>query len=163
MKERWLFLIMSLLTVLTLGTGRAHALSDLEILQINAPPTARPGDDLRIEVVVRNIGDVPAAGTLEAGTGGYMVDVVLSNDGSLPDGFPDFSPSFRARALLRGGRVSRTYTLHPGDSINYTAGASIPVDTPFGRYCIGAVVDPGKVMRESNEANNQGCHWLEIR
>jgi hypothetical protein len=163
MKARWVFLIMAMLTVITLGTGRAYALADLEILQIHAPPIAHPGDDLRIEVVMRNIGDVLAPGTLEAGTGGYMVDVVLSSDGSLPDGFSDFSPSFRARALLRGGRVSRTYTLHPGNGINYTAGAGIPVDTPFGRYCLGAVVDPGRVIRESDGANNKSCHWLEIR
>ena len=130
---------------------------------IGGPPSARPGQDIgsQITIEVSNIGDKSAFGTEEV-EDGYMIDLVLSSDDFLPITFAAFSPNFSEDVLLQGGRISRTSTLGPKESMVATARAIIPEDTPPGVYCIGVVVDPNNTVSEAIEANNTACHWVEI-
>ncbi|NIR47806.1 hypothetical protein GWO43_05075 [candidate division KSB1 bacterium] len=75
------------------------------------------------------------------------------------------SDTFEQDRLLKGGRISRTHNLAPGESKAYslfTPALPIPADTPHDEYCLGAVVDPGKKVAESNEGNNTACHTISI-
>jgi hypothetical protein len=116
-----------------------------------------------LRVTVANRGGAPATGTMDGQNRGYMVDLVLSTDEQLPDRFATFSGRFAEDALLRGGRVSNTRTLQPGQSMDFRAGALVPRDTPVGMYCLGAIVDPGQQVAESIDRNNVFCHRLEVR
>jgi hypothetical protein len=143
------------------GTDR---LPDLTV-KLAGPARARPGEDIgpQLRVTVANRGGAPATGTMDGQNRGYMVDLVLSTDEQLPDRFATFSGRFAEDALLRGGRVSNTRTLQPGQSMDFRAGALIPRDTPVGMYCLGAIVDPGQQVAESIDRNNVFCHRLEVR
>ena len=92
-----------------------------------------------------------------------MIDVVLSRDALLPDGFANLSENFAEDVLLRGGRVSRTADLASGAARGYPVGATIPADTPTGWYFLCARIDPGNKVAESNEHNNTACYPIAIR
>jgi hypothetical protein len=140
-----------------------YRLPDL-VVKLSGPAQARAGDDIgsQLRVTVGNRGRAPATGTMESPGHGYMVDLVLSTDKELPDHFATFTGRFAEDALLRGGRVSNTRTLQPGASMEYRAGVLIPPDTPPGIYCLGAIVDPGQRVAESNDKNNTFCHRIEV-
>ncbi len=135
------------------------------IVAIAGAAEASPGQDISelVQLSVQNIGAAFAPGTFDDPMG-HMVDVVLSSDDVLPVKFAAFSPHFHEDALLQGGRISGTETLQPSERISYSlpVGTVIPVDTPPGHYCLGAVVDPGTTVQESDEANNTACHWIKI-
>ena len=141
----------------------AGKLPDLTV-SVSGPKSARAGADIsrRVKLTVKNAGQSPAEGTAAADANGYMVDLVLSRDATLPVSFATYTPTFHEDVLLKGGRVSNTATLTPGASKTYAVGATIPADTPPGTYCLGAVVDPGQRVVESNEANNTSCHKIRI-
>jgi hypothetical protein len=136
---------------------------DLKV-DLRGPTQARAGSDISLQIRLRvsNAGEAAAIGTREAGANGYMVDLVLSKDLNLPVKFAVFSASFQEDVLLQGGRVSNTTSLSPGQPVSFRVGARIPADTPSGTYCLGAVVDPGKRIPESNESNNTTCFKIEI-
>lgn len=137
---------------------------DLRV-EISGPAHVRAGDDVEalMRIVASNQGDAPAPGTLDPDTAGYMVDLVLSRDSILPVRWAAVSPTFTEDMLLAGGRISRTMRLAPGESRAVSEGeASIAADTPPGRYCLGAVIDPGTRVAESDENNNTACHWIEV-
>jgi hypothetical protein len=142
---------------------------DLVVLiqSLLGPITAKPGDDVgpRLRLVARNIGRVAAPGTIGIldPANGYMIDLVLSTDGNIPAGFAMYSPNFAEDVLLKGGRVSRTVDLAPGGAAAYRVGAMIPVDTPPGNYFIGARIDPGSRVAESNENNNTAVWPIVIQ
>jgi hypothetical protein len=136
------------------------------VVEITSPPTVRPGEAPgTVTVEVKNVGNRAALGTQSAESDGYMVDIVLSSDDQLPVQFAVYSETFSEDVLLRGGRISNTSDLAPGESKTYTLPAPsllIPEDTPPGEYCLGAVVDPGKKIAESNEDNNTACATILI-
>lgn len=137
------------------------------VVAITGPNRARAGNDIGASIRIRamNRGRAPAPGT----TGridpdqGYMIDLVISTDARVPVGFATFSASFAEDALLRGGRISNTADLAPGAAWAYRAGATIPADTPTGRYYICARVDSGNKVGESNENNNTACLPIAIK
>jgi hypothetical protein len=141
------------------GGGRA----DLKVDRVEAPSTVEPGQSFKVQVTVTNGGDAKAPGTKQADRDGYMIDVVISEDSRLPSGFSKVSSRYSEDALLRGGRISNTGTLGPGRSRSYATKVTLPADTRAGRLCLGAVVDPGRVVRESNEKNNDRCRWIRIQ
>lgn len=139
-------------------------LADLSV-SITGPTTAIAGQDLGpdLTVVVTNNGTAEAIGTVEAGASGYMLDIVLSTGTNLPVAFATYSATWTDGGLLLGGRISTTTTLAPGASKTYKVGAKIPADTPYGTYCLGGVIDPGKKITESDETNNTVCHMIELK
>lgn len=114
------------------------------------------------EVRVTNTGDGLARGT-NSGNGGYMVDLSLSSDRNIPEGFASFSPNFSEDVLLRGGRISNTPDLEPGESITFTEdNLELPDDVPAGDYFLTARVDPGENVAESDETDNTDLVDLEV-
>ncbi len=136
-------------------------------VNINGPSSAAPGEDIgrALKLRARNGGNAAAPGTVGtlAPSDGYMIDVVLSKDGNVPSGFATYSDNFHDDVLLKGGRASRTDDLRAGASRNYTAGATIPADTPPGKYFLCAQIDPGNKVAESNEGNNVDCDRLTVK
>ena len=136
------------------------------IVRLQAPHVAFAGQDISalIRLFARNIGPAPAPGTngVINPAGGYMIDVVLSRDGNVPEGFAVFSPNFVEDELLRGGRTSNTADLAPGATRVYPGQGVIPADTPSGNYFLCARIDPGNRVAESNELNNTSCVQIHI-
>lgn len=139
---------------------------DLVVL-IVAPRSANAGDEIGqdIRIRARNRGLAAAPGTVGRidPDDGYMVDVVLSTDALLPEGFANLSENFVEDMLLRGGRIGTTADLAPGVIRGYPVGATIPADTPTGWYVLCARIDPGNKVAESNEHNNTACYRIAIR
>ena len=133
------------------------------IVKIKGPAEAMPGEDIgeKIKVAVKNVGQSTALGT-EDSRNGYMIDLVLSRDANVSVKPATYSERFREDAMVRGGRISRTKTLAPGESTHYRVGAVIPADTPAGNYCLGIIVDSFNRVRESNEENNVKCASIQI-
>ena len=143
-----------------------RGLPDL-VSTLSAPASIAPGGTFAdgAGVTARNRGEGPAPGTI--GTldpaNGYMVDVVLSTDEVVPEGFATFSPTFTEDVLIAGGRMSRTGDLEGGRSQVYTLeGDTIPADTPPGLYFLCARIDPGARVREGNEHNNVSCTPIRV-
>jgi hypothetical protein len=169
--RRTLFLVL-VLTIISIAGAELQSASvpklmpDL-VVKISGPPTANAGDDIGplIKVLARNIGTATAPGT--TGTldpsNGFMIDVVLSTDMTVPSGFATFSPNFSEDALMQGGRISNTTDLAPGASKLYATGGGIPADTPTGSYYVCARIDSGGKVAELNERNNVSCSRIRIR
>jgi hypothetical protein len=86
------------------------------------------------------------------------VDIILSRDTTVPEGYARVSETFVEDALLLGGRVSRTPDLPSALSQTYRLdGISLPADTPPGAYYLCARVDPGRRIAEADETNNAHC------
>jgi subtilase family serine protease len=139
-------------------------LPDLQV-RFTCPNTIVAGQDIGYEIKLRvwNPGTAPAAGTDTAGNNGYMVDLMLSTDTNTPGGWAVYSANFSEDVLLKGGRISNTKTLNPGQSRIYPVGGGIPADTPSGTYYICAKVDAGNKITESNEGNNSYCKRVYIK
>ena len=142
-----------------------NSLPDLVVL-ISTPAKAQAGENIsrKIKMIVKNVGNAPAAGTMGDldSQNGYMIDYVISTDEYVPKRFAVYSPKFHEDALLQGGRRSHTLDLNASDSAEYLNGAVIPKDTPAGEYFICAQVDPGNKVKEENEENNIMCVSVEI-
>jgi hypothetical protein len=140
-----------------------NAFPDLRVA-ITAPASAVAGSDIgpQLTVQVRNDGNGIAFGTQSAGSNGYMVDVVLSRDTSIPEGWATYAASYQEDVLLKGGRISNTTDLSPRQSSRYEVGGGIPADTPPGVYFICAKVDAGNTVGELREDNNAACARIRI-
>ena len=124
--------------------------------------TVSPGGTLGwIKVRVKNIGTAKAIGTMESSSTGYFVDVILSIDAAATVSLKTLpSPyDFVEDMLLRGGRISNTYSLNPGEVREYVLpDVLMPVHMPLAcqhkNVYIGAIADPKNTIAESNETNN---------
>lgn len=159
---RSLIAIGGLMLVMATSPLSAAQLPDL-VLRLSAPAQARPGEDIgsKVKIAVYNLGSGVARGTSSSGKNGYMVDLFLTH-GPLPSGFARYTDSYHDGVLLRGGRVSNTGDLGASARRSYRVGGGIPLDTRPGDYRLCAQVDPGHVIRESNESNNITCRPLKI-
>ncbi len=130
--------------------------ADLRV-SIRCPDRASAGQELgkSIEVFVTNAGRTTASN--------FSVDLVLSTNTYVPVKFAIYSANFKEDVLLQGGREF-VKSLGPGKTINLTLNGNnkIPADTPSGSYYLGAVVDPGNAVRESNERNNTAVCSIRI-
>lgn len=101
-----------------------------------------------IVVLVSNVGTLPARG--------FHVDFVLSSDSFFPIKEAVGSYQFAEDILLVPGGRHTINTLDPGTSIDVSSslGGMIPMNTPPGKYFLGAVFDPSKLVSESDERNN---------
>ena len=137
--------------------------------------TVVPGEDLtgKLEIEVWNQGGSAALGTVgpdgSVRQSGYMIDLVLSGDESVPLGFALLplppGEAFAEDGLLQGGRVSRTPDVAAGGSVFLSAdppissdiGGVVPAWIPPGSYFLCARIDPGDAVAESDEGNNVRC------
>ena len=112
-------LVLLILTVATVGGQAVFAgfngtiiAPDLTVT-VTAPTIAFPGENISAgtTVQVSNIGTDPAIGNLTAPGKGYIIDLVLSSDKSVPSGFAIFSSNYSEDVLLKGGRDSNTKKL----------------------------------------------------
>jgi hypothetical protein len=152
---------------------------DLVIRQLSLGESnvVSPGEDLaaRLQITVANLGAATAPGTIDASGAvkpGYMIDLVLSADTSVPAGFAGVPEppgvAFVEDGLLQGGRVSRTpdvpagadVLLPIGAPISTDVGGVVPTQAPTGKLFLCARIDPGDVVVESSEENNVTC--LEV-
>ncbi|BCM91128.1 hypothetical protein IAD21_02992 [Abditibacteriota bacterium] len=135
------------------------------VTKIFGPISAKRGEDIsdKIKVIASNIGTAPAPGTTGVlnPANGYMIDVMLSSDMTVPTGYATYSPIYSEDVLLLGGRVSNTSDLAPGATDSYAAGATIPQTTHPGHYFLAVRIDPGDKVAESNEADN--TYFLPIQ
>ncbi|MBD2481395.1 S8 family serine peptidase [Planktothrix sp. FACHB-1365] len=141
----------------------SEGLADLQV-SVTAPESATAGSDLTpIKVTVKNAGKAIAKGTQTAGSNGYMVDLVLSSDQNIPPGYSIYSPNYTEDVLLKGGRISNTPDLKPGEEYTFPDEmGGLPLDTPNGGYYIGAQIDPGQVISELDEKNNFAFSPIKI-
>ena len=139
-------------------------------VSIAAPSKAVAGQSIDVKVTVKNVGPGPAPGTLNYEPHhAYMVDLVLSSDGSVPIRWavqPVYAgktrEDFVEDMLTLGGRVSRTSSIAAGQQAVYALPVYIPKGCSPGVYQLAAVVDPGKNVNETDEGNNVYKHTLEI-
>ncbi|MDX1502883.1 MAG: CARDB domain-containing protein [Thermoanaerobaculia bacterium] len=153
------------LTAAVLSLAALGCRPDLTV-NVDARSAYQDEEDVRGTVFanVENVGSAAAAGTASAGASGYMVDLVLSTDGTVPVAFATVpSPYvFQDDMLLVGGRISNTVDLAAGASHNYDGhGGKLPPGTPTGSY-LCAVVDPNNVIAESDETNNTSCVQFKV-
>ena len=169
LSERMLDILRQVIIPRPIPTPLPGLLPDL-IVPIKGPERVIAGEDIDLEVTVRNIGSAIAPGSLEVEYWkAYYVDLILSSDSNIPVELavqPVYAgktrEDFVEDMLLEGGRISRTESILPGGHVNYTLSVHIPKNASPGIYCLGAVVDPAKAVEELNENNNTYCHKINI-
>ena len=122
--------------------------TDLSIKLTTCPDYVVPGETLRnkIRVTAINSGDKAVEATVE---------LILSRrkDYVCPVPFAVYCPTYKDYVLLKGGRM--LVSLPPGATeITFKGSNAIPPDTKEGVYYIGAVIDAGNMVPETNEKNN---------
>ncbi|RHX80559.1 CARDB domain-containing protein [Leptospira yasudae] len=118
-----------------------------------------PGEDIsqKFPVWVSNQGIASANGSSPSNAG-YMVDLILSSDTNVPEGYAVYSPNYKEDVLLAGGRISNTPNVEPGQQVRVSEGSNfVPKDVPAGNYFLCARVDVGSVVSEIDEKNNTVC------
>lgn len=109
---------------------------DLVVSAISAPSNARIGETPSVSVSVKNQGTGPASS-------GGRVDVYLSTNTIISTGDTPLCS------------VNASGSLPVNDTDQYSvSGCTVP-ELATGRYYIGAIVDAGGQIAESNEANNE--------
>ncbi len=125
------------------------------------------GQDIsnRIKVYARNIGSATAAGTSGSlnPANGFVIDVMLAKRRSVALGYATYSPNYSDGVLLLGGRISNTRDLAANGLDSYSTGATIPTDTPPGRYFLALRIDSGDKVNESDEDDNTFFLPLTVR
>ncbi len=158
MKKNSNVILIVFLLGLLLGGGICFGQQATDLtVKIKGPAHAVPGQELgkSIEVWVRNKGDVVAEN--------FSVDLILSSDRNAPVNFANYSPNYSDDVLLQGGREFVAKIL-PGQTIAVVLNGmnKIPADTPNGSYFLGAVVDAGNKIPETNERNNVAFSPIKI-
>jgi len=108
---------------------------------------------------------VTARSTFKSSLKDIAVDIILTSTPPYPSPAPDavYSPNYVDNVLLKGGREHISF---PGTGIvnvKLKGDNAIPTDTPPGNYFLGAVVDAGNKVKETNERNNVSFCELRIR
>jgi subtilase family serine protease/subtilisin family serine protease len=114
---------------ISVGAG----LPDLSATSVSGPASGNPGQQIQTTVVVTNQGT--------ANSGGFNVGVYLSLDAAITTG----------DTLVGSGSVS---SLAVGGQQTLTVSGTIPSSLTPGTYFLGAIVDSGNSVSESNENNN---------
>ncbi|RHX85665.1 CARDB domain protein [Leptospira stimsonii] len=134
------------------------------LVSVSGVTNVLPGEDLsqNLSVKVVNIGNAVAKGS-NPSQDGYMVDLILSKDTDVPEGYAPYSPVYKEDALLSGGRISNTPNLTPGAHAWVSEGSVwIPKDIPFGKYFLCARIDPGSKVQEAMKGNNTSCTQINV-
>ena len=93
----------------------------------------------------------------------YIVDIVLSKDSIVPMEYaPNIGIEVVEDGLIEPGRLAILPPLGPGASAVWVGIGPFPDGILFRDYNICAVVDPGQLIPEFNEANNIHCIQMNI-
>jgi hypothetical protein len=142
------------LFVLAAALGPVHAQTaapapDIWVSRIALPKTTfLRGETFTITITVENRGTAVAPGSAH---NGYMVDLSL---GLGAVGFPPTSHTlptpyrFVGGMLLKGGRISVTEDLAPGESRQYSATVELPAQIKPWKYWVGITADPFNRLSE---------------
>ena len=132
---------------------------DLTIKIVQCPKkVVRPGEDLGagFQVIGRSTFPTPLKD--------IAVDIILTSKPTYPAPAPYaiYSANYSDNVLLKGGREHISFA-GPG-KVNVTLNGTntIPVDTPSGNYYLGAVIDAGNKVKESDERNNVSFCRLRV-
>ena len=93
----------------------------------------------------------------------YIVDIVLSKDSIVPIEYaPNIGVEVVEDGLIEPGRLAILPPLGPGASAVWVGIGPFPDGILFRDYNICAVVDPGQLIPEFDEANNIHCIQMNI-
>ena len=132
--------------------------NDLTIKIIRCPRrVVKAGEDLGAGFMV--VGRSTFATALES----IAVDIILTSNPTYPAPAPSagYSANYSDNVLLKGGREQISFTGPGTVNVKLNGSNTIPADTPPGIYYLGAVIDAGNKVRESNERNN--VHFCKIK
>jgi subtilase family serine protease len=120
------------------------AWADLVVTSTTLPASAAAGESVRVEATVENRG--------RALTGGFQVAFYLSPDSTILPGTD----------VNLEGTCTSTDGLSGGGAAICSATIRVPSGTSNGNYYIGAFVDDGFDVIESNEFNNASARALQV-
>ncbi len=156
MKNKFTLIFLGIFTFFNMGIINGQVI-DLKI-SIKCLGNVFSGQDLKntIKVYVTNAGEKTARN--------FPVDLIISKNNSAPKKYAVYSASFKEDALLLGGREFIS-SLAPGQtkSIKLNGKNRIPADSPTGFYFLGAIVDAGNKLPETNENNNMDFCRIKIK
>jgi hypothetical protein len=131
---------------------------DLTIKIVRCPKkVVKAGEDLKAGFVVNGKSTFPVA------VKDVVVDLILTRKPvyPAPAPFAAYSANYSDNVLLKGGREQISFTGPGSVNVKLNGENRIPADTPPGIYYLGAVIDAGNKVKESNERNN--VHFCKIR
>jgi hypothetical protein len=150
-------------------------LPDLKVVHTDHQPAGEvhPGQIIRFSVTIKNFGTGVANGTVKSDgsttSNGYMIDLSFHKEPIGDPAKPHILPSpyiFTEGMLLKGGRISRTVDLAPGEAKEYSTSVEIPKDIKPGKYWIGVSLDPFNKVAEgppTGEEDNVVNHGIIIK
>lgn len=132
--------------------------NDLTIKIVQCPGSViKAGGDLHDGFQV--VGTSTFAGPVS----GVVVDLILTSNPTYPAPAPlaVYSANYSNNVLLEGGRENISFPGPGNVNVPLNGSNTIPADTPSGIYYLGAVIDAGNKVRESNERNN--VHFCRLK
>jgi hypothetical protein len=167
-------LLVFLAMLFTPGISMAQQTTPKRTL-VKKPLMVKMARDLRIKIVRcpkrvvkagEKLGDsfkVVAKSTFPGALKDVAVDIILTSKPTYPAPAPYavYSPNYSDNVLLKGGREHITFPGAGSVPVKLNGTNQIPADTPAGIYYLGAVVDAGNKVKESNERNN--VHFCKIK
>ena len=142
----------------TIAPGKLSLKNDLTIKIVQCPKSVvKPGEDLNAGFQV--VGKSTFAGPVN----GVVVDLILTSKPTYPMPAPAavYSANYSDNVLLKGGRENISFTGPGNVNVKLNGSNTIPADTPPGIYYLGAVIDAGNKINESNERNN--VHFCRLK
>jgi hypothetical protein len=131
---------------------------DLTIKIVRCPKkVVKAGEELNAGFKV--VGKSTFAGPVNS----VAVDIILTSKPTypIPAPFAVYSANYSDNVLLKGGREHISFTGPGNVNVKLNGTNTIPADTPTGIYYLGAVIDAGNKVKESNERNN--VHFCKLK
>jgi hypothetical protein len=142
----------------TISPRKLSLKNDLTIKIVQCPKhVVKAGEDLNAGFQV--VGKSTFAGPLN----NVAVDIILTSKHTypMPAPFAVYSANYSDNVLLKGGREHISFTGPGSVNVKLNGPNTIPADTPPGIYYLGAVIDAGNKVNESNERNN--VHFCRLK
>jgi hypothetical protein len=131
---------------------------DLTIQIMQCPGTVKAGQDLGSGF------QVVSQSTFASALTDIAVDIILTSNPTYPSPVPFavYKPNYSDGVLLKGGREHISFTGPGSVNVKLNGTNTIPIDTPPGNYYLGAVIDAGNKVSESNERNNVAFCQIKV-
>ncbi len=118
-------------------------------VSFKGPVKASPGDELQgdISLSIKNSGT--------ASSGNFSVDIILFREDQAPVKLASYLKNFAEEIVIKNGKETLR-RFEPGESfvLEWKDSLTIPENTPPGKYYLGAQLDSGDQVKESDEENN---------